>query len=217
MTASSIPNFTLNNGVQIPVIGLGVFQTPPAETTAAVLAAFETGYRHIDTAAAYGNERGLVRPYAAPAWPARTFHRDQGVGHRLRLRRDAARLRQGSGQARYRDHRPAAPAPAAHRGLRSHDRGVSGAGEAARRRSRARDRRQQLHPEDPRALPAQGYGRAGREPDRTPPVLHAGCQREGQRRRGHPYPGVVADRRHHPLLRLGGDQHVHRQDPHGHR
>lgn len=59
MIASSIPNFTLNNGVQIPVIGFGVFQTPPAETTAAVLAAFETGYRHIDTAAAYGNERGV--------------------------------------------------------------------------------------------------------------------------------------------------------------
>ena len=57
MSASTIPNFTLNNGVEIPVIGLGVFQTPPAQTTAAVLAALETGYRHIDTAAAYGNER----------------------------------------------------------------------------------------------------------------------------------------------------------------
>ncbi|MBS0555824.1 MAG: aldo/keto reductase, partial [Proteobacteria bacterium] len=57
MNNSTIPHFTLNNGVQIPVIGLGVFQTPPAETTAAVLAALDTGYRHIDTAAAYGNER----------------------------------------------------------------------------------------------------------------------------------------------------------------
>jgi len=57
MTENSVPNFTLNNGVGIPVIGLGVFQTPPAETTAAVLAALEAGYRHVDTAAAYGNER----------------------------------------------------------------------------------------------------------------------------------------------------------------
>ncbi|MBL9217274.1 MAG: aldo/keto reductase [Opitutaceae bacterium] len=57
MSKTTIPHFTLNNGVQIPVIGLGVFQTPPPETTAAVLAALETGYRHIDTAAAYGNER----------------------------------------------------------------------------------------------------------------------------------------------------------------
>ncbi|MCG3190151.1 MAG: putative oxidoreductase [Burkholderiaceae bacterium] len=57
MTQHTIPHYTLNNGVQIPAIGLGVFQTPPAETTAAVLAALATGYRHIDTAAAYGNER----------------------------------------------------------------------------------------------------------------------------------------------------------------
>ena len=49
--------FTLNNGVLIPVIGFGVFQTPPEETVAAVQTALEAGYRHIDTAAAYGNER----------------------------------------------------------------------------------------------------------------------------------------------------------------
>ena len=49
--------FTLNNGVEIPVIGLGVFQSAPEDTTAAVASALEQGYRHIDTAAAYGNER----------------------------------------------------------------------------------------------------------------------------------------------------------------
>ncbi|MCK0515950.1 aldo/keto reductase [Williamsia sp. DF01-3] len=48
---------TLNNGVQLPAIGLGVFQTPPEETTTAVADALDLGYRHIDTAAAYGNER----------------------------------------------------------------------------------------------------------------------------------------------------------------
>jgi diketogulonate reductase-like aldo/keto reductase len=46
----------LNNDIEIPALGLGVFQTPPDETRAAVEAALETGYRHIDTAAAYGNE-----------------------------------------------------------------------------------------------------------------------------------------------------------------
>ena len=50
-------DFTLNNGVSLPAIGLGVFQTPPTDTTDAVAAALETGYRHIDTAAAYLNER----------------------------------------------------------------------------------------------------------------------------------------------------------------
>src|SRR3954454_23621794 len=48
---------TLNNGIKIPALGLGVFQTPPDETRTAVSAALDTGYRHIDTAAAYGNER----------------------------------------------------------------------------------------------------------------------------------------------------------------
>jgi diketogulonate reductase-like aldo/keto reductase len=50
-------NLTLNNGVTLPTIGLGVFQSPPEETAAAVDAALRAGYRHIDTAAAYGNER----------------------------------------------------------------------------------------------------------------------------------------------------------------
>ena len=48
---------TLNNGVEIPALGLGVFQTPPAETRDAVRSALDAGYRHIDTAASYGNER----------------------------------------------------------------------------------------------------------------------------------------------------------------
>ncbi|WP_202868829.1 aldo/keto reductase [Kribbella antibiotica] len=50
-------NLTLNNGVQMPALGLGVFQTPPEETRTAVTAALGVGYRHVDTAAAYGNER----------------------------------------------------------------------------------------------------------------------------------------------------------------
>ena len=47
----------LNNGVEMPALGLGVFQTPPDETRDAVRSALAAGYRHIDTAAAYGNER----------------------------------------------------------------------------------------------------------------------------------------------------------------
>ncbi|MET0447425.1 MAG: aldo/keto reductase [Aeromicrobium sp.] len=54
MTTST---FTLNNGVEIPAIGFGVFQADPGETAAAVTAALQAGYRHVDTAAAYGNER----------------------------------------------------------------------------------------------------------------------------------------------------------------
>ncbi len=50
---------TLNNGVEIPQLGFGVFQIPPAETKAATLAALEIGYRHIDTAEMYRNEKGV--------------------------------------------------------------------------------------------------------------------------------------------------------------
>ena len=55
--SQSCPSITLNNGVKIPAIGLGVFQSKPEETTEAVVAALNCGYRHIDTAAAYFNER----------------------------------------------------------------------------------------------------------------------------------------------------------------
>ena len=52
-----VSTLALNNGVELPALGLGVFQTPADETRAAVDAALSAGYRHIDTAAAYGNER----------------------------------------------------------------------------------------------------------------------------------------------------------------
>ncbi len=50
-------SFSLNNGIEIPQIGFGVFQTPPDETRDAVITALDVGYLHIDTAAAYNNER----------------------------------------------------------------------------------------------------------------------------------------------------------------
>jgi 2,5-diketo-D-gluconate reductase A len=58
------PLMTLNDGQSIPVVGLGVFQVPPADTEQAVRAALHAGYRHIDTAAAYRNERETGRAIA---------------------------------------------------------------------------------------------------------------------------------------------------------
>jgi diketogulonate reductase-like aldo/keto reductase len=60
-----VSTVTLNNGVTLPALGLGVFQTPPDETRDAVTAALQAGYRHIDTAAAYGNERQVGEAVAA--------------------------------------------------------------------------------------------------------------------------------------------------------
>ena len=56
---------TLNNGVEMPVLGFGVFQIPPEETEQAVADALAAGYRHIDTAAAYANEEAVGRAIAA--------------------------------------------------------------------------------------------------------------------------------------------------------
>ena len=53
----TVPHVHLNNGVEIPQLGFGVFQIDPADTAAAVRSAIEVGYRHIDTAEMYGNEK----------------------------------------------------------------------------------------------------------------------------------------------------------------
>ncbi|WP_370619882.1 aldo/keto reductase [Mumia sp. Pv 4-285] len=65
----SYPTVTLNDGVTMPQIGFGVFQVPEDETTAAVTAALEAGYRSIDTAAVYRNERGVGRALAQSGIP----------------------------------------------------------------------------------------------------------------------------------------------------
>ena len=56
---AAVPTLTLNNGVDIPQLGFGVFQIPPEDTAAATRTALEIGYRHIDTAQMYRNEKGV--------------------------------------------------------------------------------------------------------------------------------------------------------------
>ena len=65
----TIPAITLNNGVQIPQLGFGVFQVPDDETAAAVRGAIEAGYRSIDTAAVYFNEAGVAQGIAESGVP----------------------------------------------------------------------------------------------------------------------------------------------------
>ncbi|MFI6450245.1 aldo/keto reductase [Streptosporangium amethystogenes] len=60
---------TLNNGVSMPRLGFGVYQVPPPETAQVVSAALEAGYRSIDTAKLYGNERGVGEALAASGLP----------------------------------------------------------------------------------------------------------------------------------------------------
>jgi 2,5-diketo-D-gluconate reductase A len=56
---ATVPTIRLNNGVEIPQLGFGVFQVPPEDTADVVSTALEIGYRHIDTAEMYGNEKGV--------------------------------------------------------------------------------------------------------------------------------------------------------------
>jgi 2,5-diketo-D-gluconate reductase A len=69
--STHVPNVTLNNGVEMPLVGFGVFQIPPDETEQAVATALEVGYRSIDTASSYQNEEAVGRAIAASG-----IHRD---------------------------------------------------------------------------------------------------------------------------------------------
>lgn len=66
---SHSPILTLNDGVQIPQVGLGVWQLDDAQTEASCLAAFEAGYRHIDTAKMYDNEEAVGRAIKRASLP----------------------------------------------------------------------------------------------------------------------------------------------------
>jgi 2,5-diketo-D-gluconate reductase A len=61
----TVPLITLSDGVEIPQLGFGVFQVPPDDTTEVVTRAFQAGYRHIDTAAAYQNEAEVGQAFKA--------------------------------------------------------------------------------------------------------------------------------------------------------
>ena len=104
---TAVPNVTLNNGVTMPQLGFGVFQVPDQETTDAVHQALEAGYRSIDTAAIYGNERGVGKAIADSGIAredlfvtTKLWNEHQGYDQALR------RLRREPGQARARLRRP---------------------------------------------------------------------------------------------------------------
>lgn len=91
MVTSPAPSITLNDGNSIPAIGLGVWQTPAEDTERAVSAALQAGYRHVDTAAAYGNEAEVGRAVRDSGIPrddvfvvTKLWNADQGFDSTLR-------------------------------------------------------------------------------------------------------------------------------------
>ncbi|MEV1053383.1 aldo/keto reductase [Streptomyces sp. NPDC049887] len=88
---SKVPSITLNNGVAMPQLGYGVWQVPDDEAAKAVGAALEAGYRSIDTAAVYENEKGTGKAVAASGIPreelfvtTKLWNGDQGRDSTLR-------------------------------------------------------------------------------------------------------------------------------------
>lgn len=86
-----VPQIKLTDDVEIPQLGYGVFQIPPDETTRAVTAALEAGYRSIDTAAAYENEEAVGKAIAGSVLPreelfitTKLFNSSQGYDAALR-------------------------------------------------------------------------------------------------------------------------------------
>jgi len=59
--SKNVPTVTLNNGIEMPILGFGVFQIPEEDTEQAVVDALSVGYRHLDTAASYMNEEAVGR------------------------------------------------------------------------------------------------------------------------------------------------------------
>jgi 2,5-diketo-D-gluconate reductase A len=89
--SSKVPSITLNNGIEMPQLGFGVWQVPNDEAERAVATAMEAGYRSIDTAAIYENEEGTGRAIAASGIPredifvtTKLWNSDQGYDSALR-------------------------------------------------------------------------------------------------------------------------------------
>ncbi|MGW2747260.1 aldo/keto reductase [Streptomyces sp. NPDC001450] len=89
--SSKVPPIILNNGVEMPQLGFGVWQVPDDEAERAVATALEAGYRSIDTAAIYGNEQGTGKAIAASGLPredifvtTKLWNSDQGYDSTLR-------------------------------------------------------------------------------------------------------------------------------------
>jgi 2,5-diketo-D-gluconate reductase A len=99
-STSNVPTVRLNDGEEIPQLGFGVFQVPPKDTAQAATLALQAGYRHIDTAAAYGNEAGVGQAVHAAGLErdevyitTKCFNDDQGYDQAKRaLRASLERL-----------------------------------------------------------------------------------------------------------------------------
>ena len=141
---TAVPNITLNNGVEIPQLGFGVFQIEPEKTKDATLAALEVGYRHIDTAEMYGNEKEVGEAVRASGIDRGDIFVTSKLNNGFHAYDDALeRLRRDARRPRHRLRRPVPRALAA-AGRRRLRRDLEGDGEDVRGRQGQGDRRLEL-------------------------------------------------------------------------
>jgi hypothetical protein len=155
-------DIALSNGVVLPALGFGVFQSSPEETAAAVETAIATGYRRIDTAAVYGNERdvgegirrsGVDRDEVVVE--TKVWVSDYGFDETLHaFEKSAAKL----------DDRRADPPPARPGAVRPDDRRVPNPAATTRRGPGAGHRREQLPAAAPLAVDRRDRRRATASP-----------------------------------------------------
>ena len=199
---------TLNNGVEMPILGFGVYQVPPEETQQAVESALAAGYRHLDTAQGYMNEEAVGRAITASGIaPDDLFVTTklwvQSQPTEVKARAALEKSLELLGLDRVDLFLIHQPLGRLLRLLACH-------GEGPRRRPRASDRCLELLP-GPADRPdrAQRH-RAGGQPDRDPPVLPA-CGLPGADARARRPDRVVGP------VRRGSQQPVHRSAAVGHR
>lgn len=191
---SQVPSITLNNGLEMPQLGYGVWQVPDDEATTAVATAIESGYRSIDTAAIYGNEEGTGKAIAASGVArdelfvtTKLWNGDQGYDSTLRAF-DASLDKLGLDYVDlYLIHWPLL-----YQGrLRRH---VQGPREDPCRRPGQGHRRVELPPRASGAPDRRDLRRPGGQPDRAAPPTPAG---------GGPRLPRAARHRHRGLVPLG--------------
>jgi 2,5-diketo-D-gluconate reductase A len=97
-STTQVPRIPLRGGTEIPQLGYGVFQVPPKETSEVTTLALQAGYRHIDTAAAYGNESGVGQALHASGLnrdevfiTTKCFNDDQGYEPAIRAAKESLR------------------------------------------------------------------------------------------------------------------------------
>ena len=93
---TQVPSIALNDGTTIPQLAFGTWQVPDADVTPAVLHALEAGYRHIDTAQAYGNEAGVGRAIASGGVPREELYITTKLWNDAHQKADARRAIESS-------------------------------------------------------------------------------------------------------------------------